>query len=89
MNKEQRQIDPIPEQFTSYEDAADFWDTHDTTDYQDTFHTIKVQVQLRKRHYAVELDEDVAQLLRRQAKELGVTASYLASDLLRQRLSSA
>ena len=35
-------VDPIPEQFANYDDAADFWDTHDTTDYLDQFTTIEV-----------------------------------------------
>jgi hypothetical protein len=25
--------DKLPETFTSYEEAGDFWDTHDSTDY--------------------------------------------------------
>lgn len=36
-------IDPTPENFDSYEDAAEFWDTHDTTDYLDEFKTVKTQ----------------------------------------------
>jgi len=39
MNK-RKQIDPIPEEFSSLEDAADFWDTHDTTDYPQIFRTV-------------------------------------------------
>jgi len=35
--RKQRQIDPIPEEFATYEEAAEFWDTHDTTDYPDAF----------------------------------------------------
>ena len=33
MNNKQKQIDPLPDEFSSYEEAAEFWDTHDTTDY--------------------------------------------------------
>jgi len=35
-----KQIDPIPEEFSSYEEAGKFWDTHDTTDYPGAFRTI-------------------------------------------------
>lgn len=28
MNDKQKQIDPLPEEFSSYEEAAEFWDTH-------------------------------------------------------------
>ena len=37
-----KQVDPTPEHFDSYEAAAEFWDTHDTTDYLDEFCTIEV-----------------------------------------------
>ena len=57
MNDKQKQIDPIPEEFPSYEDAAEFWDTHDTTDYPDSFETVDVQSELRRRRYEVEIDE--------------------------------
>jgi len=36
MNNRKR-VDPIPEEFASYEEAAEFWDTHDTTDYPKLF----------------------------------------------------
>jgi hypothetical protein len=28
-----RYVDPIPDKFSSYEEAAEFWDTYDTADY--------------------------------------------------------
>ena len=83
MNK---QIEPIPEEFASYEEAADFWDTHDTTDYPDAFKTVKVVSELRNRHYEIEIEADVVNALRKQAKQNGVKLSQLASQLLRQQL---
>lgn len=81
-----KQIDPIPEEFASYEEAAAFWDTHDTTDYPDAFQTVKVASELRGRHYEIEIEADVVQALRTQARQSGVTLSQLASQLLRQQL---
>ncbi|MHB8652789.1 MAG: ankyrin repeat domain-containing protein [Terriglobia bacterium] len=37
-----KRIDPIPTEFASYEEAAEFWDTHDTSDYPSAFRTAKV-----------------------------------------------
>jgi hypothetical protein len=45
-----KKVDPIPEQFASYEQAAEFWDKHDTTDYPDQFRTVKVVSEFRNRH---------------------------------------
>jgi predicted phosphatase len=85
MNKK-KVIDPIPEEFASYEAAADFWDTHDTTDYPDAFRTIKMESELRNRHYEVEIEADVVKALRSQARQSGIKLGQLASQLLRQQL---
>jgi Zn-dependent peptidase ImmA (M78 family)/O-acetyl-ADP-ribose deacetylase (regulator of RNase III) len=35
-----KRLDPIPEEFASYEEAGTFWDTHDTTEYPNIFKTV-------------------------------------------------
>ena len=86
---DKKRVEPTPEHFESYEAAADFWDTHDTTDCLDEFRTIEVNSELRVRHYEVEIDEGVAKVLQQQAREQGVGVSDLASDLLRRQLGMA
>lgn len=83
-----KKIDPIPEEFDSYEEAAKFWDTHDTTEYSQA-HPVKVVSEFRGRRYEIEIDPGVADALRKQAKLKGVTPSHLASELLRQRLQAS
>jgi hypothetical protein len=46
-----KQIDPIPDEFASPDEAAEFWDTHDTTDYPRAFRTVRVVAELRNRHF--------------------------------------
>ncbi len=82
-------IEPTPANFESYEAAAEFWDTHDTTDYLDEFRTVEVNAELRVRHFEVEIDENVVKVLQVQAKEKGVKMNDLASSLLRQQLGMA
>jgi predicted phosphatase len=84
-----KEVDPIPEEFGTYEEAAEFWDTHDTTDYPDAFRTVKVSTEFRSRHYEVELEPDVASELRSRARRRGVRPGSLASDLLRKQLESS
>ncbi|MSS69906.1 MAG: hypothetical protein EXS64_00295 [Candidatus Latescibacteria bacterium] len=84
--RKRKEVDPIPEEFSSYEKAAEFWDTHDTTDYPNAFRDVDVVTKFRARHFEIEIDGDVAQALRTQARRKGVTVSRLASDLLRQKL---
>lgn len=48
MSKKNKHEDPIPEEFSSYEEAAEFWDTHDTMDYPDAFEEVEVHTELKK-----------------------------------------
>ena len=79
-------IDPIPEQFESYEEAAEFWDTHDTTDYPEAFQTVEATTKFRRRFHEIEIDADVAKVLRTQARRKKTTVTRLASELLRKQL---
>ncbi|MCI0399163.1 MAG: BrnA antitoxin family protein [Chloroflexi bacterium] len=89
MSETNKQCDPIPEEFESYEDAAAFWETHDTTEYPDAFTDVDVVAEFRGRYFEVELAEDVAIALQRQARRSGVTMSELANDLLRKQIIPA
>lgn len=79
-----RHVDPIPEEFASYEEAAEFWDTHDPEDYPDAFRPVRYTIKLRRRLYEIEIDEDVFAMLCQQAQD--TTPSQLANTLLRQAL---
>lgn len=89
MKARKKRVDPIPEEFASYEEAAEFWDTHDTMDYPDAFRTVDVVAEFKRRYYEVEIEDDVAQALRARAQRKGVPVRRIASDMLRQQLSIA
>lgn len=82
-------VDPIPEEFSSYEEAAQFWETHDTTDYPEDFHIVEVNAKFRNRRYEIEVEADVVKVLQDRAKRRQVSISHLANDLLRQQLVTA
>jgi len=88
MRKKNKRVDPIPKEFSSYEEAAEFWDTHDTTDYPDAFQDVDVKTEFRKRHYQVEVDEDVIKAIRKQAQKLGVSVDRLVNEILRRQTSN-
>ena len=83
---DKQNIDPIPEEFASYEEAAEFWDTHDTTDYLDSFETVAVESEFRRRRYEVEIDEDLMKVLSEQAQKRGILVSRLLSEMLREKI---
>ncbi|HEV7859718.1 MAG TPA: CopG family antitoxin [Pyrinomonadaceae bacterium] len=88
-DKQKKQVDPLPEEFGSYEEAAEFWETHDTTDYLDSFETVEVESEFRRRHHEVEIDEDLMKVLSEEAQKRGVAVSRLVSEMLREKISPA
>lgn len=86
MNDKRKQVDPIPDEFSSYEEAAEFWDTHDTADYPDSFETVAVQTELKNRRYEVEIDEELMNVLAELAQKRGVAVSELVSGFLREKI---
>lgn len=86
MSDKQKKVDPIPEEFASYEEAAEFWDTHDTTDYPDSFETVSIETELKRRRYEVEIDEDLMKALQEQAQRMGVAVSQLVSEMLKEKI---
>ena len=89
MSDKRKPVDPIPEEFTSYEEAAEFWDTHDTTDYPESFETLSVEAEFRRRRYEVEIDEETMKVLNEQAEKRGVPVSNVLSELLREKIRPA
>ncbi len=89
MNDRKKPIEPIPEEFATYEEAAEFWDTHDTTDYPEAFQTVELQAELRERHYEIEIDEDIIKVLRERAQKRGMPIRRLVSEMLRQQITLA
>jgi predicted HicB family RNase H-like nuclease len=89
MSDKQKQADPIPEEFTSYEEAAEFWETHDTTDYLDSFETVAIEAKLKRRRYEVEIDEELMKALAEQAQKRGIAVSQLVSEMLKEKIRPA
>lgn len=85
MSSKAKQADPIPAEFASYEEAADFWDTHDATDYPDSFETVSVEADLQRRHFEVEVDEDLIRVLAPKAHERGIAVGRLVNEMLREK----
>jgi hypothetical protein len=88
MTNKKKIAEPIPEEFSNYEEAAEFWETHDASEYLADSRPVKVVSELRERHFEIEIEPAVASDLRKEARRRGVTPSRLASELLRQRLSA-
>ena len=85
--RSKRQRDPLPEHFVSLDAAADFWDTHDSADYEDYMQNIDFAAQIKRRTYMISLDSELYRKLRTIAKQRGVQAETLVNLWLQEKTS--
>jgi hypothetical protein len=86
-NKAKSQRDPLPEHFASLEAAAEFWDTHDSADYEDYMQDVDCAAQIKRRTYMISLDSELYRKLRVIAKQRGVQAETLVNLWLQEKTS--
>ena len=84
-----KKYEKIPDEFQTDEEADEFWESHDSTDYLDILEEVEITVDVQKRHYLIELDENSARLLQEDAKKKGVSADNLASKLVEKEFAGA
>lgn len=73
--------------FSSYEEEAEFWDTHDTTDFEDEFKPVKVRFAKNlSEGITVRFDPDTLAELRDEAKRKGMGPTTLVRMWILERL---
>ncbi len=76
----------IPE-FSSYDEMADFWDTHSLADYWDQIEPADFEIDPHARNrYLVAVDPELLQRVQRLAQLRGLTTESLVNLLLEQRV---
>jgi len=72
--------------FETYEEAAEWFDTHDMSDYEDKLMPVDFHFDLRKNREWVELEREIAKSVRKLAKKQNIPTRKLVNELLRDRL---
>ena len=76
----------IPE-FKSREEEAEFWDTHDFTEYQEGFKPVQVRFAKRLSHaLAIRFDSETLEKLRVRAHQKGIGPTTLARMWILEQL---
>ena len=84
-NKTER--DPLPETFDTFEEMADFWDTHDVTDYEEYLTPVDATVSSQpKHHYVITLSGSLETLLREVQQKEGVSLNTLINLWVQEKL---
>jgi len=73
-------------QAQSVEEMAEFWDTHDATDFDAQTHEVSMEFDLRSRRHYLAIDPEVLTRLREAATARGLSAESLANLWLQERL---
>ena len=77
--------DEIPDNFDSYEAAAEFWDSHDVSDYLDlTDEVTNVQIKLKRKLFRIE--PDISARLSLKAREKWISTETLLNLWLQEKL---
>src|SRR5579864_396649 len=76
----------IPE-FKSYAEEAEFWDTHDFTEFEDETHPVDMHVsKIESESVLVLFDADTNRKLEQFANEVGIKKSTLIHNWIMERL---
>jgi len=86
MSKSKKQRDPISETFASIEEAAEFWDSHSTADYDDLMHDVHFDVDIQRRTFLVPIEGRLAKEITAVAKREGLGLETLVNLWLKEKL---
>ncbi len=74
--------------FETYEEAAEWFDEHDMSDYKYRMKPVDFHADLRKNRDWVELEHELAKYVRKIARERKVPTRLLVNEWLKERLES-
>lgn len=89
MSKNRNKRYPIPEEFETIEEAAEFWDTHSLADYEDCQKDVDFEVDLKteKNYFAIE--KELSDAINKMAKLKGVLPETLINLWLKEKVMEA
>jgi hypothetical protein len=80
--------DPIPDEFSSVQEAADFWDSHDLPDYEDKTREADFEVNLTRRVFLTALEPELAKKVAAYAHQQGISTETLINLWLGEKLEA-
>ncbi len=82
----EKKRDPLPEHFASLEEAAEFWNTHDSADYEEYFVEVDVEVDLKR---TISVDSALYDRVSAIAKKKHTRTNELLSRWIKEKLRDA
>jgi len=87
MQKNKRKVEPIPDRFESFDDLANFWETHDLTDYESQIKETKYKIApTPTRQFVLTLSDELTKEIRKAIQREGVSMETLINLWVQERL---
>ena len=77
---------PIPKHFDNIDEATDFWDKHDLSDYLDSTKEVNFDVDIQRRVFLTALEPQLAKRLTDIARKQGITTETLINVWLTEKM---
>ena len=81
--------DPLPERFSSPEEAGEFWDTHSGADYEEYMQDVHFDVEVKRRAHEVRVTDQLLRDVRKIARQQGVATETLVNLWLQEKVAAA
>ena len=87
MPRNKRRPDELPETFATFEEMAEFWDTHDIADYEQYLAPMDVTIAEQPKHeYVITLSDSLNTMLRKALQAEGVSLNTLMNLWVQEKL---
>ncbi len=88
-SKKQKKRDPLPDEFPSLEAAGEFWDTHDSGDYEEYMIPVPSDTDLSPDAHHVAITDRLMRQVRKLASRQGVPAETLINLWVSEKVTAA
>jgi hypothetical protein len=85
--KNKKRNHSIPKHFSTPEEAGQFWDSHDSADYEENMIAVECQIDIKRRTFLVPLDRDLYRKVQSIARKKGVSAETLLNMWILEKAS--
>ena len=89
MRKSSKKREPIPQHFQSVAEAAEFWDSHDLTDYWDLTREASFEVGIQRHVFLTALEPGLAKKLTAYSHKQGISTETLINLWLTEKMEEA
>ncbi|MBC8180664.1 hypothetical protein H8E88_06015 [candidate division KSB1 bacterium] len=86
MGKDKIIKEPLPDNFNSIAEAAEFWDSHSLSDYEEYQKDIDIEVELKKEKNYFAIEKDLSDIVDKVALSKGILPETLINLWLKEKI---